>query len=638
MLELHFYVDGEEKVVVLGPGETRFGRSSENEVVLPDYSVSRRHALIQREGDAFVIADQNSTNGVQVNGRQVPRSPVRAGDVMKIGIFEIRLVDRSAGAAAAANAGLGQAELPPGFYGTPTPPLQPPPAEGAWGGANWGGTTPLSPSAQMAAALQPPASPATGTAAAQAGFLPGAPPLPPVQAAGAISVAPPPPNPQVASALANMGSDSAISNATIVRSLRDLSAQFGLETSGLARDSSLIRQNKRKALDAAYSSQVFGFLSRLARMLITTASDDEILSHVMDIAFEAFPVDRGFILLRNEKTGELACDLVRLNNRTEFRPSSEVPISKTMLEAVMRERVALLTYDALSDRRLAGTESVRIHQIRAAMCTPLWSGEKIIGVMQLDTPHHTGTFTEPDVDLLATIANFAAVAIERNRNAREAEYQRELRNRLSRYHSPAVIEEVMQEGASSEGSQLRKTEVTVLFADIVGFTAFSENSPPEEVANLMEGYFTHAVEAIFSLGGTLDKFIGDCVMAFFGAPMRQPDHAYRAVAAAVRIREALEKWNAERAGQGLSLIKTRIAINTGPVVVGDIGSNRRVDYTVLGNTVNVAARLEESVCTPGDIVVGDETFRQLAGRLPTEKLGEFALKGLSQKVIAHKVM
>lgn len=611
MLELHFYVEGEEKVVPLGPGETRFGRSSENEVVLPDYSVSRRHAVVQREGDTFFIADQNSTNGVQVNGRQVPRSPIRAGDLIKIGIFEIRLVDKGSGASALfPTAGYG--EPVPGYQGLPTPPLP--------------------------AAQAPPVDPrSAGPPTPITGFQPGA---PPVQAVGgAISVAPgaPPPGP-VASALANMGSDSAISNATIVRSLRDLSAQFGLETAGLARESSLVRQNKRKALDAAYSSQVFGFLSRLARMLITTASDDEILSHVMDIAFEAFPVDRGFILLRNEKTGELACDLVRLNNRTEFRPSSEVPISKTMLEAVMRERVALLTYDALSDRRLAGTESVRIHQIRAAMCTPLWSGEKIIGVMQLDTPHHTGTFTEPDVDLLATIANFAAVAIERNRNAREAEYQRELRNRLSRYHSPAVIEEVMQEGASTEGSQLRKTEVTVLFADIVGFTAYSEKSAPEEVAALMEGYFTHAVEAIFSLGGTLDKFIGDCVMAFFGAPMRQPDHAYRAVAAAVRIREALEKWNAERTSQGLSLIKTRIAINTGPVVVGDIGSNRRVDYTVLGNTVNVAARLEESVCTPGEIVVGDETFKQLAGRLPTSPLGEFSLKGLSQKVIAHRVM
>jgi adenylate cyclase len=153
----------------------------------------------------------------------------------------------------------------------------------------------------------------------------------------------------------------------------------------------------------------------------------------------------------------------------------------------------------------------------------------------------------------------------------------------------------------------------------------------------MEGYFTHAVEAIFSFGGTLDKFIGDCVMAFFGAPMPQEDHAYRAVAAAVKVREALEKWNADRVAIGLPKVMTRVAINSGPVVVGDIGSNRRVDYTVLGNTVNVAARLEEIVAEPGDIVLGEETHRLLAGSIPCEPLGEFQLKGLSRKIAAFRV-
>lgn len=247
-----------------------------------------------------------------------------------------------------------------------------------------------------------------------------------------------------------------------------------------------------------------------------------------------------------------------------------------MLEEVMRERVALMTFDALSDRRLAGTESMRIHQIRAAMCTSLWSGEKLIGVMQLDTPHHTGSFTEPDVDLLATLANYCAVAIGRNRHAHEAEFQRDVRARLERYRSPVVIEEVMKGSDSDEGiRRLKKAEVSVLFADIVGFTPFSEKAEPEQVAELMEAYFTHAVEAIFSTGGTLDKFIGDCVMAFFGAPMAQPDHALRAVRAAVRIRDALDAWNGERRALGLQEIASRIAINSGPVVVGDIGSNRR---------------------------------------------------------------
>ena len=438
-----------------------------------------------------------------------------------------------------------------------------------------------------------------------------------------------------------MSRDSAIQNATIVRSISDFSAAFNRSRELAKKDTSEIRRSKREALDQAYGTQIFGFLTRLAQLLITTDSDDEILKHVLDIAFEALPVDRGFILLNDLESGELVCELVRINQRVELRPKSEVPISKTMLQSVMREKVALLTYDALSDQRLAGTESVRIHQIRAAMCAPLWSGEKIIGVMQLDTPHHTGSFTEPDVDLLATLANYCAVAIERNRNARDAEFQKNIRSRLERYHSPGVIEQVMREdlNPADEGLRgLKRAEVSVLFADIVGFTAFSEKAPPEVVAELMEGYFTHAVEAIFSSGGTLDKFIGDCVMAFFGAPMQQPDHAYRAVLAAVRIREALDDWNAEREGRGLPVVKVRVAINSGPVVVGDIGSNRRVDYTVLGNTVNVAARLEESVARPGDIVVGDETFQQLAGRVPTESLGELQLKGLSQRIAAHRVI
>ena len=569
MLELRYYVDGEERALPLGQGELRFGRSGDNEVVLPDYSVSRHHARLSRRGDGFVIEDLQSTNGVLINGRAVQQEVVRAGDLVKIGVFEIRVVSPSQ-------------------------------------------VSPFSPSSPSSMPVPP-----------DPGYLP----------VGFAAPAPRPEPPPEA--------DSAISNATIVRSLKDLSAELGLlEPGGQGpRDVTDIRQSKREELDDIYGSRFFGLLSRLARMLIATESDDEILRHVMDIAFEVFPVDRGFILLRSDDE-DLRCALMRTNDQIELRPTGDIPISHTMLESVMRQRVALLTYDALSDQRLAGTESVRIHQIRAAMCTPLWSGEKIIGVMQLDTPHHTGSFKEPDVDLLAMLANYCAVAIERNRNARDAEFQREVRNRLQRYHSPAVIDEVMHEESVPDGAprRLKRAEVTVMFADIVGFSAYSENAQPEDVAELMEKYFTFAVEAIFEHGGTLDKFIGDCVMAFFGAPVAHNDHAFRAVAAAKKIRDDLSSWNHERMRLGLAPVKMRSGINTGVVVVGDIGSNRRVDYTVLGNTVNVAARLEEMVATPGDVVIGDLTFQQLGGRIATEPLGGFQLKGLSRQVQAHRLL
>jgi adenylate cyclase len=417
-------------------------------------------------------------------------------------------------------------------------------------------------------------------------------------------------------------------NATIIRPLSAFAADYGLAGEAAARPSA-------EAGDEEYVRRMFGFLTRLARMLTLAESVDDVLARVLDMAFEAFPVDRGFILLSDD-SGELVCELARIKERVQFRPAGEVPVSRTMLRAVMRERVALVTFDAQADQRLSGGESIRMHRIRSAMCAPLWSGERIMGVIQVDSPFQVGAFGERDLDVLTTLANYVAVAVERIRYARKAEFEKQVRTRLERYHSPSVIEEVLHR--SDEGVQrLQSAEATVLFADLVGFTAFAENAPPESVAESLDTFLDLSVEAIFRAGGTLDKFIGDCVMAFFGAPVAQADHALRAVRAAVEIQDGLAAWNVRRTAEGLPGFEARIGLNSGPVVVGDIGSSRRVDYTVLGNTVNVAARLEALVAQPGDVVIGPETQRLLDGAIRTEALGELQLKGLQQRISAYRV-
>ncbi|HYG64932.1 MAG TPA: adenylate/guanylate cyclase domain-containing protein [Thermoanaerobaculia bacterium] len=556
MLQLRFAVDGQDRVFPLAGDWVRLGRGSDNDVVLPDVSVSRYHAELRREPVGWSVYDLKSTNGVELNRAAVERAVLQAGDRLTIGIFELDVEAAQ--------------EAPPP---SPPEPLQAPLPTGA-------SVLPADSGAGSGDSLEP------------------------------------------------------LSNATIVRPLSEFVAAYGLEsgqTMGVVRED----DSRKDTGDLAYTDRMFGFLTRLARILIVAESVDEVLLKVLDIAFEALPVDRGFILLSGED-GELVCELARVKDRVELRPSAEVPVSRTMLRAVMRERVALVTFDARSDERLSGGASILIHQIRAAMCTPLWAGDRIIGVVQVDSPFQVGAFGERDLDFLTTLANYVAVAVERIRWARQAERERQVRARLERYHSPAVIEEVLRE-EGAETQRLKSTVATVLFADLVGFTSFAESSRPEEVAELIDGFLGLSVEAIFRAGGTLDKFIGDCVMAFFGAPMAQPDHALRATQAAVDIQRGLAAWNAERAAQGLRAFQARVALNSGPVVVGDIGSARRVDYTVLGNTVNVAARLEAYVARPGDVVVGPETHRLMAGALPTEPLGELQLKGLQQKITAFRV-
>src|SRR6202011_1364592 len=183
-----------------------------------------------------------------------------------------------------------------------------------------------------------------------------------------------------------------------------------------------------------------------------------------------------------------------------------------ILKMVAQQQVALMTSNALEDARLLGGKSIAIHGIRSAMCVPLWNRQHVIGAVQVDSPIHIGRFTEEDLDLLTALANFAAVAIERAQMAEKIEEERRIRSRMERYHSPAVVDEIVKGSVSTAETEIRSTEVSILFADISGFTTVSESKKPEEVAEFLSHFFSCAVESIFAYGGTLDKFIGDGVM------------------------------------------------------------------------------------------------------------------------------
>lgn len=382
---------------------------------------------------------------------------------------------------------------------------------------------------------------------------------------------------------------------------------------------------------AVDAGRLLTLMSEIARTLVKTQPLSDVLTHVVDLAFDNLFADRVFLLLSDEATGTLVPRVVRCRDGSERERAT---ISRTIVRMVMTDRVAMLASDARFDPRLGGVESILAQNIRSLMCTPLWNQDEVIGILYVDNPR-SKKFSEADLDLFTALANYAAVAIEQARlTARVVEEQRR-RERLQRYHSPAVVDRILQGGSEADAPFIaQEREVTVLFADIVGFTSLSEGMAPAKIALVLNHYFSHMTDIIFEHEGTLDKFIGDAILAVFGAPLDQPDHALRCVRAAQRMRRALAEMNAARPEVAL---QARMAISTGIATAGDIGSPKRREYTVLGDVVNTASRIESSVAGPGQIVISRNTYDRVCQHITARPLGPMHLRGRAATVEVFEV-
>jgi adenylate cyclase len=209
---------------------------------------------------------------------------------------------------------------------------------------------------------------------------------------------------------------------------------------------------------------------------------------------------------------------------------------------------------------------------------------------------------------------------------------------LRRYFSPNIFTTV----AGLESTTLEKgkrSPVAVLFADIRGFTAMSETTPPEEVVEFLSAYHARMTACIFTFGGTLDKFIGDGIMATFGTPHPLPDDADRAVQAGLAMKRELIAFNQERAARGLAPIGQGIGIHFGEAVVGNIGSEERLEYTAIGDVVNLASRIEGSCKALGEeFVISEALATRLTTSVRLKNLGKTPLRGKTEPVQLFAVL
>lgn len=211
-----------------------------------------------------------------------------------------------------------------------------------------------------------------------------------------------------------------------------------------------------------------------------------------------------------------------------------------------------------------------------------------------------------------------------------------IKGAFSTYVSSQVMEQVLRDPGKLALGGARK-RVTSLFADIRGFTSMSEVLQPEEVVSIINVYLSLQTEIVLRHEGLLDKFVGDCVMAVFGLPWPRPDDALRAVRTAVEIQAAIKQLNGVRAKEGQRTLTVGIGINTGEVVAGNMGSSQKMDYTVIGDAVNLAARLE-ACAEGGTILISETTYLEVQGNVEAEKLAPIPVKGKKDKVTVYSVL
>ncbi len=377
-------------------------------------------------------------------------------------------------------------------------------------------------------------------------------------------------------------------------------------------------QNKKQA-------QRLNLLYQLGKSLSSVFCLEEIYRLASGALFEVTPVDRCCILLLKEGQKSLEPVLVRDRESGATEPGSRIEISQTIVQRVISERVSVASFFAQKDSRLQGAASILLQGIHAVICAPLLGRSGALGVIYADRRCPKETFTTDDLELLNAIAGATSSAIDSAQSYERLSREALARAAYGRFLPRHVVDSILARPESVTLASSNQT-VTVLFADIRGFTPLAEKRKPEEIVRFLNCYFQAMTSIVFEHTGTLDKYLGDGLMALFGAPCASPQDALNAVRAAVAMQRCVASLRIAEKDSGFRELAVGIGINTGEATVGYMGSSERLDYTVIGDTVNLAARLEQT-SQPGQIRISKSTREAIGDAFATRALGEIRVKG-----------
>lgn len=393
--------------------------------------------------------------------------------------------------------------------------------------------------------------------------------------------------------------------------------------------------------DLRRKAKILELLYEMSKSLGTVFDLQEIFDKATDLIFRGTPADRVVALLADETIDGRILDYslvpvgVKTRDANVEALTEKLTISRTITQKVMREKVALLSQDAKTDAQFLGAESIVVQGVRSTICAPLITEANVHGVLYADRLDPFAAFTPDHLELISAVAAQTAVTVETVKAHKQLAREEVARANYSRFMPEYVVKQLLDNPGSFRLGGVNQT-ITVLFADIRGFTAFSEKENPEKVVTLLNRYFSLMTEIIFEHGGTLDKFIGDGLMALFGAPSASPEDALNAVKAAVTMQKRLGPLNEELRSEGLGQISMGIGLHTGEATVGYIGSDKRSEYTAIGDTVNLASRLESNA-GGGQILMSEATASASGNRIPVTAREPLTVRNRTQPVNVFEV-
>ena len=384
--------------------------------------------------------------------------------------------------------------------------------------------------------------------------------------------------------------------------------------------------------DQTRSVDKLKILLEVSQQLSSPKELQELLEKILDLLFEIMTVDRGLILLVNPQTQELEQKAIKFRSGI---PTGLKYYSTTITNFVYTSGEGILTDDAARDRRFNESHSIVQQAIHAAMCVPLKPRDEVIGVLYTDNLSVRSLYSEEDLEFLAGLANQAAIAIDNAHLYKKIQSEAVLRTKLERFFPQNVWKKLSEDNKLD----IIDTKVTVVFADISRFTELSSRLEPRQVIAMLNEYFSVMVEGIvFKFEGTLEQYIGDALLAVWGAPYQHPNDAERGVKAAIAMQNAVAALNQRWAKRWNFNIQIHIGVNTGIVAAGNIGSEQLLQYGTVGNTTNIGSRICD-VAGAGEILISQNTLNELQQcEVPVQQLTPVTVKGIADPIQLYRLL